>query len=66
MPPKEIEEKVYEITGLKMTDKKQKEFDFIKWRDINKSMDVFEIGSHTLTHPILTNISILEYFLKRI
>lgn len=52
-----LENKVFQITGLKSTDNKPEEYDFMSWREINQSTDVFEIGSHTLTHTILTNIS---------
>jgi peptidoglycan/xylan/chitin deacetylase (PgdA/CDA1 family) len=30
------------------------------WDDLKNIEDVFEIGGHTITHPILTNISIEE------
>ncbi len=55
-----MEKEVFNITGLKKESKKPKEDDFMSWRDINKISDVFEIGSHTISHPILTNIKIEE------
>lgn len=58
--PNEIEERVVQLTGLTKTDKKTKQYDFMSWDELKKINDVFEIGSHTISHPILTNISLDE------
>lgn len=58
--PDEIEKEVFELTGSKEADHKPSKYDFMSWKDIKKIKDVFEIGNHTLTHPILTNISLKE------
>lgn len=60
LAPEEIEEKVVDLTGLKISDKKPVEYDFMSWNEIKRISDVFEIGSHTLTHPILTNIPLKD------
>jgi len=54
--PNNIEKEVAEITGLRKNSKKPEEYDFMNWDDLKTISDVFEIGSHTLTHPILTII----------
>lgn len=58
--PKEIEDKVDNL--IKENDinpvKTPEEYSFMSWEEINKIKDVFEIGSHTVSHPILTNISL--------
>src|SRR3989344_8588294 len=58
--PEAIEREVYSITNLKCTDKKPLEYKFMVWEDLKKIKDVFEVGSHTLSHPILTNVSLKE------
>ena len=58
--PEEIEKNIVELTGFKINAKKPSEYDFMNWKDVKKITDVFEIGSHTLTHPILTNIPLRE------
>lgn len=52
----EIEKNVYGLTRLGQNSKKPPEYNFMSWEEIKRISDVFEIGSHTLTHPILTNI----------
>ena len=56
----EIEKKVAQITSLNKNTTKPSDYNFMNWKDIKKISDVFEIGSHTLTHPILTNIPLVE------
>ena len=58
--PNEIEKEVFNITSLNKNSKKSSQYDFMNWNDIKKISDVFEIGSHTLTHPILPTISLKE------
>ena len=60
MHPDEIEREIYKLTGLRKNDKKPAKYNFMNWNEISKIMDVFEIGSHTITHSILTNISLDE------
>lgn len=56
--PEEIEKKVKDETGLLANSPKPTKYSFMNWQQAKKIMDVFEIGSHTLTHPILTTISL--------
>ncbi len=58
--PNDVEKKVIKFTGIKPNSKKPSKYDFMKWAEVKEIMDVFEIGSHTLTHPILTNIPLKE------
>jgi peptidoglycan/xylan/chitin deacetylase (PgdA/CDA1 family) len=55
-----LEREVERLTLLKLTHKKDHRFDFMDWNDIRESLDVFEIGSHGLTHRILTRLSLTE------
>ena len=56
MSPDQIEKRVTELTGLYMHSKKPHKYDFLSWSEVARILDVFDIGSHTLSHPILTNI----------
>ena len=58
--PAEIEAETIELTGLSPDSRKPKKYEFMNWEQIKEMNDVFEIGSHTMTHPILTNVSLKE------
>ncbi|MBD3202963.1 polysaccharide deacetylase family protein [Candidatus Woesearchaeota archaeon] len=58
LKPELIEKKVKRITGLGRDDKKPGKYDFMSWDDVKGSMDVFDFGSHTISHAILTNVSL--------
>ncbi len=55
--PSELDKKVNELTK---NQEKPKKYDFMTWEDLKQIEDVFEIGGHTITHPILTTIPIEE------
>ncbi len=55
--PSQLNKKVTELTKNK---EKPEKYNFMTWSDLKKIEDVFEIGGHTITHPILTNISMDE------
>jgi len=55
--PDQLNKKVDELTNNK---EKPEKYNFMTWDDLKKIEDVFEIGGHTISHPILTNISIDE------
>jgi peptidoglycan/xylan/chitin deacetylase (PgdA/CDA1 family) len=57
LTPEEIIIKSNKLTNIGDISK-PKIYDFMSWKDVEKIKGVFEIGSHTLTHPILTNIPI--------
>ena len=57
LPADELERRVEKITGLTKRDKKPSKYDFLAWEELVRMADVFDYGSHSETHPILTSIS---------
>lgn len=55
-----LESEIRRLTNLTKNDKKPSKYDFIDWKWLNKISDVFEVGSHTISHPILTSITLKE------
>jgi len=53
----EVEKRIYEATGLRATDKKPEEYDFLSWQELKKMRGVFDIGSHTISHAVLTTLN---------
>lgn len=56
--PQNIEKFVFQKTGLKPNSKKPSKYKFMNWMELKQISDIFTIGSHTVTHPILTQIPI--------
>ncbi len=57
LSPTAIEEQVEQLTKLSLSDKPPVKYSFMGWNTIKQIQDVFDIGSHTLSHPILTTVS---------
>jgi len=60
LPADAIEKEVHKHTGLSAANHKPPEYDFMSWKEVKQSADIFDIGSHTLTHPCLTESSYKE------
>ena len=55
--PDMIDKVVQRMTDLDKLGEKPQRYDFLGWRELIEISDVFEIGSHTKTHSILTRIN---------
>jgi peptidoglycan/xylan/chitin deacetylase (PgdA/CDA1 family) len=56
LTPVSLESEVHRLTGLLPESGKPPMYDFLSWEEVRKMTDIIEIGSHTVTHPILTRI----------
>lgn len=57
LPPEKIEERVFRLTGIPKQSPMPEHDHYMDWRDLEDISDVFEVGSHTTTHAVLTRIS---------
>ena len=57
LPPEKIEERVFRLTGISKQSPMPEHDHYMDWRDLEDISDVFEVGSHTTTHAVLTRIS---------